>query len=784
MQQTNYYISLSEKQEVLREYNEIVKSDRFIGPTSRTIQLSNLTTLSAQGYGVSEKADGERHLLYISGKGKIYLIKQTLQVVFTGCLTKQEIFFHSLLDGELILHNSDGSFINMYMAFDIYFIGTDAKKKKSSVSDCRHLPFFLCSDVFKETDKKHTPSEYRYKLLESVLKRLQPIPSVVEDKQLPMLFAIKTFFFPTPKRSIFECNSAILATKFPYAIDGLVFTSMDKKADENATLKWKPAAKNTVDFLVKFIKETIGFSHDIDEKTGSIQEIQQVILKCGYTKAQIHLDPKRFILEGEEFAYEGFDTDKTYIYRQFLPTNPYTPNAGVCRIAKTKKECFTESNELIFDGAIVEFRYDLDKSNWIPVRLRHDKGHQANNFLTANNNWTFLHYPVTQEMMTTDSTILKNPMKTMKTMKGVDLHDVYYNPAERHYKATERLREFHNMIKRKLLEHVVTSKTFSTTKTTLIDLGCGKGGDLHKWIHNKVDFVFGVDFSNDNIVNTKDGCYARYFSQCYWYNKATKKMERKPDMGTYCLFVHGDCGKNILTGEGIPSTEDYELVKCLLLGEKSKQETLNHLFHGLRDVTPAHGLFDICSCQFALHYFFKSKETIKSFLVNVYNTTKVNGYFIGCCFDGRKVFDALNRKENEVFRELDTNQFSQAIQIEINDDDGNRIFLLHKDFKRKTLDNDASCIGLKINVYQESINSLVAEYLVNFDYLESLMELIGFYPVVLPLFDTKVYFDDIYTSLQSGFQMSEIEKTISFLNRTFVFQKKTAIMNPEKIEIF
>ena len=52
--------------------------------------------------------------------------------------------------------------------------------------------------------------------------------------------------------------------------------------------------------------------------------------------------------------------------------------------------------------------------------------------------------------------------------------------------------------------------------------------------------------------------------------------------------------------------------------------------------------FDVVSIQFAVHYFFRNFEKLSSFLTNVNNNTKVNGYFVGTCFDGEKVFQQLS----------------------------------------------------------------------------------------------------------------------------------------------
>ena len=56
--------------------------------------------------------------------------------------------------------------------------------------------------------------------------------------------------------------------------------------------------------------------------------------------------------------------------------------------------------------------------------------------------------------------------------------------------------------------------------------------------------------------------------------------------------------------------------------------------------------FDICSIQFALHYYFKDIETLRGVMDNISKNTKVGGYFIGTCFDGKTIFNKLKHLKN------------------------------------------------------------------------------------------------------------------------------------------
>ena len=86
MQKTNYPITLNEKKSVFAEYLEIVYGEdhnerldvkHFIGPSNLTLQRKNILDNGDDNianirvnYSVTDKADGERYLLYISSEGK------------------------------------------------------------------------------------------------------------------------------------------------------------------------------------------------------------------------------------------------------------------------------------------------------------------------------------------------------------------------------------------------------------------------------------------------------------------------------------------------------------------------------------------------------------------------------------------------------------------------------------------------------------------------------------------------------------------------------------------
>jgi hypothetical protein len=198
--------------------------------------------------------------------------------------------------------------------------------------------------------------------------------------------------------------------------------------------------------------------------------------------------------------------------------------------------------------------------------------------------------------------------------------------------------------------------------------------------------------------------------------------------------------------------------------------------------------FDVCSIQFALHYMFESQETLQHFLRNVSEVTKVGGYFIGTSYDGKIMFNMLkDKKENE----------STAI-IE----GGKKIWEVTKRYDRTDYDDNSSCVGFGIDVFCESINKSFKEYLVNYDYLTRILENYGFVLLTkeeatqkhLP--NSTGLFSDLFTIMNNEIkansrvandykkapEMNANERTISFLNRFFVY-KKVRNVDADKVSL-
>lgn len=787
LQNTNYPIGLSEQKQVAIGYHSLIhEKDKdtlfprdFCGPQPLTLELKNIQPLSEDSddsdvpnirndYTVTEKADGIRKLLFITEEGKVYFIPTTMSIEFTGIVVKDKGLFNTILDGEHILHDKHGGFFDTYAAFDIYYIGG------KSVRELSFVPI-------KPSDE---PSKYRLPLLNNMVKEIMTSMELISKKSVTMKIVAKKFYLGTKDVSIFAGCGTLLQKEqdglFPYETDGLIFTPATygvggNKAGEASkpvkttwvhSFKWKPAKYNTIDFLVSVQKnasgaETIGhiFKNGTDTKSqDQILQYKILTLRCGFDPAKHgFLNPCQDVNNDVFPAPEGLDNNEGYKPVAFYPTNPYDNKAHLCHqlLQKDATGTYTmlcENGDVIEDNAIVEFSYDIDEEReyrWKPLRVRYDKTAElkagqknyGNAYHVANGNWHSIHAPVTSEMLSTGNNIPE------------DVNDeVYYN-RKMVRSFTHNLRYFHNIgVKKRLIEGV------SKRGNTLIDFSVGKAGDLSKWTGAHLGFVFGIDISRDNIENKQDGACARYL-------KAKRDNRRVP----YCLFVNGNSALNVRSGLALFTEKGKEITQSVF-GEIPKNDALGSAV--VRQYGKAKDGFDIGSCQFALHYFFENNDILQGFMRNIAECIKLGGYFIGTCYDGSKIFEALRDKK-------------RGDHMTITENGDIKVWDIIKEYDNDVFNGDETSLGYAINVYQDTINKYFREYLVNVDYLMRVMENYGFKPLTQS--EAKEHglpsgignFKQLYNT---KYKMTPDERTISFYNTYFVF-KKVRTVDAEKVKL-
>lgn len=210
-------------------------------------------------------------------------------------------------------------------------------------------------------------------------------------------------------------------------------------------------------------------------------------------------------------------------------------------------------------------------------------------------------------------------------MRGV--HDVvrqhYNNVPERGREWRTRdskikgLRVFNNWIKSCIIQryspdedHTPGSREMgrSSGKDLLVlDIGCGKGGDLNKWQQapQPIELYVGLDPADVSIEQARDR-YRSLSSRGGRGGRGGGHNRRPPPRLFDARFAVKDCYSE--------SIEDIEIIRQVGF-----------------DPSPMNKRgFDVVTMMFSMHYAFESEENARTMLRNVAGALKKGGRFIGC----------------------------------------------------------------------------------------------------------------------------------------------------------
>ena len=702
---------------------------KFIAANPVTIHPINLVQSNTninilEPYAITPKADGDRYLLYIVDStnkqihGNIYMIDIGMNVKYTNYNLNQ--YAGSIFEGEYI---SDNNTIYLYDA--LFYKGNDVRKNKFNRS-------------LSKRDNKSDKSRIEY--LEEFLNNNKDVIGEGSDNKLVLT---KKQILYSNGEDVFEKSRELWHKRntYDFNIDGLIYIPLNdhypiRGGGWHSLLKWKPSEFNSIDFLVRTLKDEQG--NDIIKPLVVKNKDKETILR--YKTAILYVGSNN-----DTFNKISNEWIKNIIPKEFNPENLSDEQAERHNRAKI----FIDENDMMVfvdpiskqqyvlkDDSIVEFYYNRDTYGWIPMRNRNDKTDQykkgkkifGNFESTANDIWKSIVRPVTMRMLF-DGDIDTNKIEVQAD--NIATNKSYYKCVEEEeYNHTKRLpmQNFHNIYVKKTLiydysPHHLTKEKSNKQVGKLLDLACGKGGDLSKWKNAKLKDVIAIDISKP----------------CVEYGKNFFKTYPKPKPAV--RYIWGDTSQLIWP--------DQEAGKSTM----DKQR--------MKEWIPNKNDFDMVSCQFCIHYYFENEIKLRTLIQNVTDNIKMGGYFIGTCFNGKDIFNHLKK--------------DKLIEGRIDD---KVIWKIEKDYKIRNFNEEKPNFGQKIKVYIDSIGETHTEYLVNFAYFEKIMTKYGFELIEYKGFED-YYLNFLKENNKKIKELSQDEKKLSFLNYSFVF-KKTGITSDKE----
>jgi hypothetical protein len=742
LKNTDFIISNTLINEIKDNYKNLANlryPDEFIAASPVTLHRENLFKSDEikniyEHYAVTLKADGERNFLIVNpDDGKLYIFNNNFNFMDTGYTDND--WKGTLIEAEYIEGTNE-----LYM-YDILF------SKKNDVRR-RHLIDF----------KKDPKFETRLQILDNFLKSSSRKVSEGFPEELNIKLHNKKYIQTVrgDGSDIFQKTKELWDNRKlnSFNVDGIIFTPKyeyypNRKGSWYSLFKWKPPNLNSIDFLIRTKKD----NNKNDIKSPYIQVIdrldgkKETIIKQ-YKTIELFVSGEKKVVSDMNRSNQQ-NNRKIYSKRIPILFNPFGDENS---LMYNNTNLFVEddgkiyaydplSNEKveIYDDIIVECGYDASLEEgfrWIPIRFRRDKTNLyksgkdvfGNDERIANDIFRAINNPVTEEMILTGIIPITNN-------SGSSDVKIYYQRDESNIRFPYQ--NFHNLyIKYELL--YLSSPTFlyqtkEYTNGKILDMCCGRGTDINKIKRAKYAEIVGIDIDYKNIKDAQE-----------FY----KTIVPSPKPKAY--YTRANSGKLIFPNQEAGITE---------FDKKN-----------LKKFIPTKFIFDTVSLQFCFHYFFENEISLRTVIQNMNDNLKIGGYVIGTTFDGERVYDQLKNSDS-----ISGKTFS-----------GDIMWKIDKKYSSTKLDftDKKANYGKTINVFVKTIGVPHEEYLVNFHFLDKIMEEYGFSKIFIKPFNQ--FYDELLEKkntlnlsdkeidryIDNIQKMSEEEKRFSFLSSGFMYKKE------------
>lgn len=399
--------SIKEFEAAAKKFRPFNRSTRIYNVVNKPRNLKVKSLINPSKLAITDKADGERRILFIRIDG-VYLLYPPNDVMrylrarddqgdYTIQTATARELANTVFDGELVLLDNGE---RLYLAFDLL--------------------------VDKGTDVRKIPFKNRIKRLRQIIGTNPNNRIAMKDYRL----ADEGNFYQRVNEMFEEIPHK------PYGNDGIILNNEDDDYTSGLVEKWKPPEQLTIDF---YIQEITVESESIPDRYGrelisyaDIPMIKAVDRRTGKevlaASEEGEIIPREIIFK----LYSKADRSAELIHFTGTPEHKISGRILVEQASLAKFPLAT--------GQVVEMVWDFARSSFIPRRIRYDRD-QPNKLSVATDVWNDIMNPITED-----------------TIRG---HDLIV------------MRKFHNIIKRDML--------LKCTGARLLDIGSGRGGDMHKW---------------------------------------------------------------------------------------------------------------------------------------------------------------------------------------------------------------------------------------------------------------------------------------------------------------
>lgn len=553
-----------------------------------------------------------------------------------------------------ITEKADGERYFMYIdkINIIYLVGTDNNVLKTGLKlNSSEYNNSICDGELLYYKNKENKYIYKYKYFDiyilnnkevfsnSLDKRIEIMNKLNKDIEKCEKYISEELFILCEEKPYYEINEFenVLSKSYDYGIDGIIFmpsihlSSIDNKSYKYI-LKYKPLQENTIDVLV-----------------------ENKMLYCGY------------------------NLKDNYVKSEIMCIKPYIVDIHKKQIKKNNNKKLELIDYDLINNKIVEVVFNIENDCFIFKKIRHDKTEEyiKTNRITANN-----FYIVNEILEYTFSSIdidtIKNINKSYIENELRIINKSGYYKTDNVSKINDsekKLRKLQNKIKTMLINDCISilenNNDFKYIK--LLDLACGRGGDLFKYINTNfidnnnfnnvkknggIKLVLGIDNSSVNIEysernnNNARGRYLEYKNNYIHNNNVIPEIYE--DNSVY--YITGDLNLyNNTTNVETSYNSIMNNIKYVDIESNTELENNNDFAERtlydkniLEKINVKHSKeinlyekeqFEFISCQFAIHYF-----DLNKFCKYVDLQLKPGGIFVCTFMEKDYVKDLLDKK--------------------------------------------------------------------------------------------------------------------------------------------
>ncbi|ARF10660.1 mRNA capping enzyme [Hokovirus HKV1] len=773
-------ITNTEKNEVLDNYkkmldidNKILKSLYMRKPESLEIQhvVDKLPNL----YSVTDKADGDRYQIVIYNNS-VYLISINLKIKKIDLtLPKNNKYNNTIIDGEYIYIPKARKYI--FMAFDCLVKGGENIREISQLSErLVHLDdiidnVFILEGQKGSKQKKLDTSNFTFNIekinqfyeedITNFSNNLNHDINIKKFMHLPIVRR-KYFIFPLGRNEneIFQYSVLLWSlyvitnkVKYPYKLDGLIFTPIEQKYITNAKqskfidYKWKPEDKLSIDFYVNFEKNPEGKQLVAYDNTGEKLYSKDKPYKI------LQLNVGKVIKDVEVPVPFQYENDKHIAYI-FLDNNEARDLEG----------------KIIQDKTIVEFYYNNDvnlpnRYRWTPMRTRYDKTEHmlkynkgfGNYIDIANKNWRSIENPFTFN----DMLILSKDASYTKHIdvlrNKIDHSIIISDKQDLEYKRiinnlSKSLTNFENWIKSNTIYTYLNKIYIKGRQLNVLDFGFGRGEDIMRMYYVEVKLFVGLEKDNNSIISPMNGALSRY-------DLFRRRNPNFPPMS----FINAD----------VTVPLEIEEQERVIVNMTRQNKALMHKFFPKDNKQK--NIFDCINCQLSIQYFASDVNSWSNFINNINLYLKPGGILNMSVFDADRIVELLKGK----------NEF----KVEYVDEKGitkNFLEIIKKYDDKELYNNNLEIgIGKAIEVFNATIsqeNEFITEYLIQKKFLiKELAEKCNMELLDTDLYENLFHIQNNYVNNYTNYEANE--KTRNFLTKTMTFYDKDNNINKVTYQI-